>query len=386
MDTIMNTLQTRQAPAMSLHSPPGPPYPPKTAALGGQPTKGLDIPVSSVFLAIFIVGAVCHMTILQVNLRRGHKFIMSGLMFGFCMARITAQVMRITWACYPRNISVAIAANVFVAAGVVLLFVVNLIFTQRIIRAGHPRSGWHPLFKNFFTAIYVLIVLTLIMLITAVIQSFFTLNKNTKRIDRDIQLYGQTFYAVISFLPIPLIIGGLLIPRKQRLEKFGSGRWREKIVILLASSVLLCLGASFRAGVNYAGGKRPNTHPASYQNKACFYIFNYTIETIVIFFYVIVRVDRRFYVPDGSKGPGDYSGKNTAKEHALTDGETGGDKLEQVISPEEETFDDMSPEEVARLAEEKKEKDLERGTSRVVEPTAETRSVTPNSSFHEDKA
>ena len=268
-------------------------------------------------------------------------------------------------------IQVAIAANVFVQAGVVLLFVVNLLFAQRIVRAGHPRSGWHPIFHYTFIAIYVLIVVTLVMIITSVIQSFYTLNKNTKRIDRDILLYGQTFYAIISFLPIPLVLFGLIIPRKQRLEKFGSGRWREKLAILLTSSLLLCLGACFRVGVNYAGGTRPISQPASYQSKACFYIFNYVIEFIIVIGYVIVRVDRRFWVPNKSKGAGDYSrGAGVGgKEQDAVDGkieaeEAAGSesKLQKLVSPEEETFDDMSPAQVAALPS-RKEKDEEAGTT-----------------------
>ncbi len=60
----------------------GPPYLPTTAGLGGLPTKSLDDPICAVFLALFVMGAVTHMTILQVNLRRKKKFIMSGLLFG----------------------------------------------------------------------------------------------------------------------------------------------------------------------------------------------------------------------------------------------------------------------------------------------------------------
>ena len=292
-------------------------------------------------------------------MKRGHKFIMSGMMFGFCMARIIAQIMRIVWAVHPTDIQVAIAAQVFVAAGVVLLFVVNLIFAQRIVRSAHPHAGWHPIFHWFFIGLYVWIVMTLAMIITAVIQSFYTLNANTRRIDRAIQLYGQTAYTVVALLPILMVIGGLVIPRKTRLEKFGSGRWREKVSILIMSSLLLCLGAAFRAGVNFAGGTRTRDNPAGYQSKACFYIFNYVIEFIVILAYVVVRVDKRFYVPNGSHGPGDYSkqGENLKVE---TRGEG---KLEQVISPEEEVFDDMATEEVAKQMSSREMKDEEKAMS-----------------------
>ncbi|KAL8667961.1 MAG: hypothetical protein Q9168_007171 [Polycauliona sp. 1 TL-2023] len=307
------------------------PYPPKTAGLGGVPTIHTDVPITAVFLVLFICGAVSHMTILQLNNKRGHKFLMSGMMFGFCMARITTCIMRIVWATRPRNISIAIAAQVFVAAGVVLLFVINLIFAQRIIRAAHPNSGWHPSFQRSFTALYVLIVIALLMVIATNVQSFYTLNANTKRIDRDVILAVGTFYAIVGFLPIPLVIGGLVIPRKTRVEKFGSGRFRTKIAVLLTAAVLLCLGAAFRVGTNFKTPK-PLNSPPTYYNKGCFYFFNFTVEILVIFLYVVVRVDRRFHVPNGSKAPGDYSGRNAADE-----------KEEQVatrIKSEEEVFDD----------------------------------------------
>ena len=339
-----------------------PPYPPTTASLGGSPTVALDVPVCAVFLALFICGAVSHMTILQVNLRRGHKFLISGMMFGFCMARITTLVMRIVSAARPRNLRIAIAAAVFVYAGVVLLFVINLIFAQRILRACHPTFGWHRLLHHSFTALYVLIVLTLAMLLTASIQSIYTANLNTRRIDRDVVLYGQTFYSVVSFLPILMVIGGIVIPRKTRIEKFGQGRFRTKIGILLTTSFLLCLGACFRAGTNYAGGERPIRNPAGYQGKACFYIFNFAIEIVVTLLYVVVRIDKRFWVPNHSKGPGDYlrgrdveahkeepeSGKSSAQDH-----------LGDMITTEEETFDDKTPEEATRRSTTEMEADKE---------------------------
>ena len=349
-------------------SRPSGPYPPTTASLGGLPTVGVDVPICAVFMALYITGAVSHMTILQVNLRRGHKFLISGMLFGFCMSRIVTMILRIVWATRPTNLKLGIAANVFVYAGVVLLFVVNLVFAQRIIRAWHPNAGWHRLFHHAFTALYVLIVVSLCMLIVSVIQSFYTLNRNTKRIDRDIVLYGQTFYCVISFLPLPMIIIGLLTPRKTRTEKFGEGRFRSKIVILLSSTLLLCLGACFRAGANYAGGTRPINDPAGYQSKACFWIFNFVLEIIVILLYVIVRIDKRFWVPDHSKKAGDYSRGHALNTRKIEDGNgkaqgDGEGGIGDVIMPEEEVFDDMSPEEVVQIQTVEKEDIEKRGSN-----------------------
>jgi hypothetical protein len=117
-------------------------------------------------------------------------------------------------------------------------------------------------------------------------------------------LVGSTYFAVAAFLPIPLLLLRVIIPDGPPIEKFGHGRFRTKILILAFSSALLTLGAAFRAGINYV--PRPSAHPAWYTSKACFYIFNFTIEIIIVGLYAIIRVDKRFHIPDGSHGPGDY--------------------------------------------------------------------------------
>jgi len=60
-------------------------------------------------------------------------------------------------------VPVAIAANVFVAAGVVLLFIINMNFTQRLLRAFHPRLVGNKLFDRAFLVYYVSILPVLIM-------------------------------------------------------------------------------------------------------------------------------------------------------------------------------------------------------------------------------
>lgn len=59
------------------------PWRPNIWALGGVPKKNVDIPVTAVFLVLFIVGAATHMTILRYNTRRGHKFLFNGMLFGW---------------------------------------------------------------------------------------------------------------------------------------------------------------------------------------------------------------------------------------------------------------------------------------------------------------
>lgn len=267
-------------------------------------------------LALFVGSAAMHMTIFQINQRRGHKFIFSVLLFGFSMARIAALTMRLVWASRPTNISVAIAANVFTAAGVLLLFLVNLMFAQRVVRAYHPAFGWRKAIRWAFRLLYVSVVAVLAMVVVASVHMFFTLDPDVRNKERDVQLVAGTYLAALAFLPIPIVLlsRAAVVVRSRRggevekrvvQEKFGTGRFRTKIALLLSTSVLLTLGAAFRAGINFV--PRPINQPAWYHHKAAYYCFNFVIELIVVYAYGIARFDKRFHVPDGSSGPGDYS-------------------------------------------------------------------------------
>ncbi|KAI9713078.1 MAG: hypothetical protein M1820_001063 [Bogoriella megaspora] len=294
-------------PAAGGRPPMSAPYPPQTQSLGGIPSIVPDVPVTSVFLLLFIIGAAVHMRIFRGNLKDGKKFIMSGMTFGFCIARIVTCILRIAWSTRQRNVRLGIAAQIFVYAGIVLLYAINLIFAQRCMRAQHPHIGWSIPFKAFFGLLFFGIVVTLIMLITVLVQSFFTLSTHTHEIDRDIELYGGTFYAVIAFTPLLLIVIGLLIPRRSYIEKFGVGRFRTKEEILAAASALLTLGAAFRAGINYLDPVMLRASTPWYFSKAAFYCFNFTIEILVVIIYAAGRTDRRFIIPDGAHGRGSYN-------------------------------------------------------------------------------
>ncbi|KAL5086038.1 hypothetical protein Trisim1_009668 [Trichoderma cf. simile WF8] len=281
-----------------------PPYPPKYAGLGLTPTVGVDIPISAVILFFFICSAALNMTIFQRNRRRGHKFVLSGLFFGFSMARISANVMRIVWACYPKNGRIGLAAQILANAGVLLVFVINIILVLRILRAYHPRLGWSFPAKIVFRTIYVSVVACLIMLIVAIVYSVYTLDQSAIDKTHDVQVVALTYFAFLAFFPIPVIALCFIIPRRQRIEKFGAGSMRYKLFLMIFSACLLTLGAAFRAGVSYY--RVPVTQPKWFHHKACFYCFIYAIELIVVFTYSLSRFDKRFHIPDGSSSPGHY--------------------------------------------------------------------------------
>ncbi|KAF2873452.1 hypothetical protein BDV95DRAFT_343859 [Massariosphaeria phaeospora] len=289
----------------------GPPYRPSSWSLGGTPEVRVDIPITAVFLALFIGGAVTHMSIFQMNKRRGHKFLFNALLFGFCMARITTTILRIASVSKSQNIRLAIAAQIFVAAGVLLIFIINLLWSQRIVRSLHPRFGWHPAFSTAFKVVYVLIGLTLAIIITATVQSFYTLRPSTRTTDRDLQLYGTTFLTIISFLPIPMTLLAFAVPRGSDPDNFGQGQLRTKVAILMTGATLLCLGAAFRCGTAWLKPVHMSQPLPAYYSKACFYVFNFLVEILVVYFYAIMRVDLRFHIPNGAKGPGSYKARST---------------------------------------------------------------------------
>jgi hypothetical protein len=230
------------------------------------------------------------------------------------MARITTCIMRIASTSLPSNIRLAIAANIFVAAGVLLVFIINLLWAKRILRALHPTIGWHRATSIVFNILYVLIFITLAMTITAVVQSFYTLRPRTRFIDRAVQLYAQTLLATVSSLPIFMVGLALLLPRRSQPEQFGAGKLSYKIAILLAGSGLVSLGAWYRCGTFWMTPVPMSQSLPGYFAKPCFYMFVFGVEILTLYLYAIMRVDLRFHIPDGAKGPGSYEARVVAEE------------------------------------------------------------------------
>jgi hypothetical protein len=271
-------------------------------------------------LVLFIAAAAIHMSIFQRNLKRGHKFLFSVLIFGFCMARVVTCIMRIASTALPTDASLAIAAQIFTAAGVVILFIVNLVFAQRLIRSSHPLLGWHTLFSVAFKFLYGLVIITIVMIITVVIQSYYSLSIYTHKIDRDILLYGTTTFAVISFLPIPLTLATALIPRRndRPLDNFGEGRWYNKTAILLAGTMLVSFGACYRAGTSWMKAVPQRQPMPGLLGKGPFYVSNFTVEILTVYLYAITRVDKRFHVPDGAKQHRNYEKTAASRAKAIS--------------------------------------------------------------------
>lgn len=276
------------------------------ATLGGVPAIIPDIPVCAVLLAIYIAFAATNMTIFQVNRRGGHKFVLSAMLFGFCMARITTLVLRIVWATIPHNSGLAIAANILVNAGILLVYIINMILSQRILRAKQPQVGWNPAVRLAPKILYVFIVGALAMVITSVVVSVNTTDPHTRAQCRDVQLAAMTYLLVFTCLPFVHLVAAFALPRSPHEESFGKGSVSSKALIVTLSTCICILIAGFKSGATWSP-PRPASHPAWYHAKSCFYVFNFGCEILVLCLLTFSRFDQRFHVPNGCTHPGDYT-------------------------------------------------------------------------------
>jgi hypothetical protein len=221
------------------------------------------------------------------------------------------------WAAHPRNIRVAMAAMIFVYAGVILLFIANLFFVQRLVRAQHPHFGWSKPFSLALPVLLFITIGTILSLISGVILEFYSLKESVAHAVRIIQIYGSTFYACIAFIPLPIALISTLVrqhPRikmTQTVDKFGEGSMTAKVIIVVVSSIFLTLGAAYRSGTTWLPpiplmlDGQPVEGPW-YFSRGSFYAFNFSIELFMVWFWLAVRIDKRFIIPNGAKGPYSY--------------------------------------------------------------------------------
>jgi hypothetical protein len=84
--------------------------------LGGTPNSTVDLPITIVFLVLFLIGAFTHISIYRANAARGHKFLLSDLVFDFCMVRSVTCIFRIIWV-FVQVRGVILAALIFQFGG-----------------------------------------------------------------------------------------------------------------------------------------------------------------------------------------------------------------------------------------------------------------------------
>ena len=273
--------------------------------LGGQPTIPLDIPISAVLLAFYVLGAIGNITIYQFNRRHHHKFLMSWAMFSFCMARIATFVLRIVWATRPTNASIVIATQILSAAGVLVAYIVVLLLSLRIFRATHPELGWDKGLRVACKTLYGLLFVAFVLTISFAIESFYTLDMHIKIISLWMSRASSLVMLLFNLASLVILCLSTFFPRASPPENFGTGSLREKTAILSTMMFFVLFIIGFRFGTAWTAA-RPASNPAWFDSKPAFYVIEFGLEIVVIYTLLLTRFDRMFWVPDGSKKSGDY--------------------------------------------------------------------------------
>ncbi|KXS94010.1 hypothetical protein AC578_1750 [Pseudocercospora eumusae] len=127
---------------------------------------------------------------------------------GFCATRTIATSLRIGWAYQPRNIHLAMTAQIFVYAGVIILILSNLRWTVRIVRSQHP---WSKPITAALPPIPILLSVAMVLsLIISVCISFYLPDPFHQLLARRIQKTGAATFALWS--PLPSSSRNLLLP------------------------------------------------------------------------------------------------------------------------------------------------------------------------------
>ncbi|TDZ34021.1 hypothetical protein C8035_v000683 [Colletotrichum spinosum] len=278
--------------------------PSKGAFIGGDPSTNIDVPVTFLFLLLFSAGAYTHIRIYRANAKRGHKFLLSDLMFDFCMVRNVTCIMRIVWA-FEKARGVILAALIVQFGGAVVIMVVNIFFAQRIIRSIHPNFGWHPFF-GVATLFFIFSVPAVILSnSTSLGVSFFNI-EDQDRVETALNVLkaGVSWIMLLAILPIVAVLFAAVIPGPKP-ERFGTGDTHQKIAVLFIGAIPLIAGHAVR--LTSTLNPEPPGSTSRLLSREVFYTTGFMLEIFVVVFYAVARIDLLFHVPNGSAQPGDYA-------------------------------------------------------------------------------
>ena len=287
--------------------------------------------MGGVLLALFIVAGAAHMTLFKRNMARGKKFIFSGIIFGmsgwfyqsfllldheklltwaisgFCMTRILATVFRIIWSVYPLSTAFTIVATVMFNAGTVLLYIVNLFLVQRAFRAHHPYLGWSKPISLAVPVLTAILIGSVIALIVSSLTAFFLFSSVAAQVASTVQRLASAIFVFSTLLPGLVCIATTAIPSPSKgIDDFGAGTLLSKWVIIFSGSIVLTLSTTYRATTAFLPSEPSDVPLAPWRSKPAFYTLTFLLELLVTIFWLVTRIDRRFYVRDGAKGPYSY--------------------------------------------------------------------------------
>lgn len=313
----------------------GPPYPLGTAQLGGAPSPLPDIPISAIFILLYLLSFLFHLLTIHLDHRRPpppsppkpppplppndaiattlsrsayyppitddddtgtpapphsehrSRTLPTALLLLFSLLRTTALSLRIASAAHPTNRSLTIAAGEFTSAGVAALLIINLILARRLVRDYCPADGvWRKAPIRVFRLLVFGVVACLVMVVSASAEGFFLEDEDALRRAGNVQKVAGVVLVVLAAAPVGVV--GVLGRWGRALGE--RGRRRRGLVVGVA--VVLVVEVGFRCGVAFE--EREAGRPGWVHSRAAYYCFVFVVEVVVLGLFVVAMLDPRF--------------------------------------------------------------------------------------------
>ncbi|KAK9486915.1 hypothetical protein V1527DRAFT_405475 [Lipomyces starkeyi] len=318
-------------------------YAPGYATFGDYPLKKDDIPGSILFIVIFALLGVVNLVIYWSNIARGHKFVPSTALVIHCIARTVTFAMRLAYTYNPTNTGIAIASDVLLAAGVIILFVQNINFSQQIFTSRHPSrayvgSAYYRLMRLYQTSITGVLVAFIVMM-----SEYYHVSASTQKGFVTFRKVAMIYFVLVAFTPLLTLTAAYAISQSHKdktwptlyaywIERY-SGTYRpdsrresevaqfyaqialgntrkpvhvipptergarsKSLVLIVLATLILTFTTAVRATSIFEVATL-NDKPW-YDYRATMYMCVGFAEALIVIVWTIGRVDLIFYIPD----------------------------------------------------------------------------------------
>jgi hypothetical protein len=259
------------------------------AQLGGLPTPLPDVPVLAVFLFYFGVAAIVSLFLIHRHLQNEQQCVTPVLLLiavGERLLRVATCAMRIAWAFEVENVRIAVASQILMQSGVLLLYMVNLLLARRILRAAIGDRPWMGFVLPIMST---LTVMSSIVIIASTVVLGLTLDQRAIGACRNAQRAAATYQVILAIMPIVMLASAYIGHRRRIHTSHGL---RTALAITAISSLLALFMAGFKAGVIW-DPDRSLSNPAWYDSKACLYILELGQEILILTLLVLTNVDKK---------------------------------------------------------------------------------------------
>jgi hypothetical protein len=247
------------------------------------------VPVIAVYLAFFLLAALLTFNSIRRQVQASQRYAMSTLLFLFSGERVVACVLRIVWASRQTSVEIAIASQILLQAGVLLLYIGNLLYTGAIIRAGTGQHNWLTVLQ---ITLSILTLTAFFMAVAAIVLEVYTLDQHTIANCRQVLRAAATCFVVLAATPLALIVAAYFSHREQ-LFQVVQNTWFDAVVTGI-SSLLCVLTAGFKMSVLWEA-PRSLWNPAWYHSKPALYGLELGPEILVLALFLLVHVETRYH-------------------------------------------------------------------------------------------